>query len=230
MSKESFEPNQLFSVPPDRFRTHYRALSPEELAELGESPITAPAVPEEIRARQDNFLKNTFEYWDKNSAPQAKIEGESWLPADQNWQQLETDINPAKFGEYTVNPETQTLDFEKAKVFIPDLSSFKGKKLSEVAEHLIKTYGAKYYIPGIEYWQWIYDHKDLESLPTGKEFETLKKELNDNVCFLFGTTLRDSDGHWYVPYVHWDSGKWHRRACWLGHDWYSDYRVVLLEK
>ena len=117
-----------------------------------------------------------------------------------------------------------------ATIFIPDLSAFNGKKLSEVAEHLISTYSDKYYLPGIEYWQWLCEHKNLADLPAGKEFETLKTNLKDNYCFLFGSTLRGSDGRWSVPYVHWHGSEWGRDARWLGNGWRSNCRVVLLER
>jgi len=230
MSKESFDPNQLFTVPTADFAANYRALTPAELVELGESPMVIPSVPEEIIAKQEAFLKGTFEYWEKDSSSKAKISTESHSPAEQNWQELEKDIDIDKFGELILNPETQGLDFETTPVFIPDLSSMEGKKLSEVAEFLVSTYGDKYYIPGIEYEQWIFNKKDLDSLPKGKEFVTLKQELKDNYCFFFGSTLRGSDGHWYVPYVYWNSVKWDRHARRLGNDWDSNCRVVLLEK
>lgn len=230
MSKESINPDQLFTVSSAEFATQYRPLTPAELEAIGESPIAPPAVPEEIRNKQEAFLMNIFEYWDNSTAPNAKISTEERLPAGQNWQALEKDINPDKFGELILNPETQGVDFEKAKVFIPDLSAFEGKKLSEVAEHLVATYGGRYYLPGLEYEQWVFDHQDADSLPAGPEFDILKKELTDHYCFFFGSTLRYSSGHWSVPYAYWNGSAWYRHAYWLGNVWYSYYRVVLLER
>lgn len=45
---------------------------------------------------------------------------------------------------------------------------------------------------------------------------------------VIGVTLRNSNGHWNVPYVNWDGDKWNRNANWLDNDWNSNYRVVLL--
>ncbi|HOZ37024.1 MAG TPA: hypothetical protein PLR18_04335, partial [bacterium] len=69
-----------------------------------------------------------------------------------------------------------------------------------------------------------------ESLPEGKEFEELKQQLKDRVCFFFGSTLRYLGGHWCVPSVGWRSSGWNRYANWLDDDWVSYYRVVLLER
>ena len=130
----------------------------------------------------------------------------------------------------TLNPETQILDFETATVFIPDLSAFNGQPLSAVAEHLISTYGDKYYLPGIEYWQWLCEHDNLTDLPAGPKFEALKQNLKDNYCFFFGSTLRRSSGRWIVPCLRWTGTEWRRLASRLGIGWRSSYRVVLLER
>ena len=141
-------------------------------------------------------------------------------PPAKNYKTLETDIDNTKAGQYTLNPETQNLDFETAKVFVPDLSAFNGKKLSEVAEHLIATYSAKYYLPGIEYWQWLYNNPDESPA-----------ELKDgNYQFFYGSTLRHLDGHWLVLFVRWYGSSWSRNGHRLGGSWYSNYRVVLLER
>ena len=221
--------NKPFTIPMEEFR-QCRSLTPAELAELGESPLDTPTLSEKVTTTTDEFVKDTFETWDSAKASGIKIKAEAVPPLEQSWSDLEGDIDATKAGEYTLNPETQALDFENAKVFIPDLSSFEGKKLSEVAEYVVKTYGDKYYIPGLEYEQWLYQHENLESLPEGKEFEELKQQLKDRICFFFGSTLRYLDGRWCVPSVPWRSSGWYRNASWLGYDWDSDCRVVLLER
>ena len=182
------------------------------------------------RGTTDEFVKDTFETWDSAKASSIKIKAEVISPLEQPWSDLEGDIDTTKAGEYTLNPETQELDFATAKVFIPDLSSFVGKKVSEVAEYVVNTYGDKYYIPGLEYEQWLYQHENLKSLPEGKEFEELKQHLRDRYCFFFGSTLRDLGGRWCVPCVDWDGSGWFRDAFWLDFDWGSHDRVVLLER
>lgn len=40
--------------------------------------------------------------------------------------------------------------------------------------------------------------------------------------------VRNSNGHWNVPYASWNGGKWNRNGNWLDNDWNANYRVVLL--
>jgi len=221
--------NQLFTVPADEFKANYRPLTPEELTELGLANPESTTLSTEVATQHDAFISDTFKSWGQ-TIPTEQIQATPEDPTTKDYPALEKDIDTTKAGEYTLNPETQTLDFETATVFIPDLSVFNGQKLSEVAEHLISTYSDKYYLPGIEYWQWLCEHKNLADLPAGKEFETLKTNLKDNYCFLFGSTLRNSDGHWSVPCVSWDGSKWRRDADWLDNRWSSHSRVVLLER
>ena len=221
--------NQLFTVHADEFKANYRPLTPEELAELGLSSPESTTLSTEVATQHDAFMSDTFKYWTQ-AIPTEQIQATLEDPTTKDYPALEKDIDTTKAGEYTLNPETQTLDFEIAPVFIPDLSAFNGKKLSEVAEHLISTYSDKYYLPGIEYWHWLCEHKNLADLPTDPQFNTLKQELTDNYCFLFGSTLRYSDGRWRVPCVYWGGSEWCRYAIWLDASWYSSSRVVLLER
>ncbi|MEK7091802.1 MAG: hypothetical protein AAB900_02315, partial [Patescibacteria group bacterium] len=165
------------------------------------------------------FIQETFKRWNQN-VPDTQISAKLESPASQDYKALTGDIDTAKAGEYTLNPEVQNLDFETAKVFTPDPSAFIGKSLSEVAEHLVTTFGSRYYLPGIEYWQWLASNPDKspQSLKDGK------------YQFLFGSLLRSSDGHWCVPYVDWSGDEWDRYAKWLDNDWNSYCRVVLLER
>ena len=45
---------------------------------------------------------------------------------------------------------------------------------------------------------------------------------------IIGDKLRNSNGHWNVPYLNWTGTKWNRNANRLDNDWNSNYRVVLL--
>ncbi len=69
----------------------------------------------------------------------------------------------------------------------------RGKPLHEVAEHIIETYSADYYIPGIEYWKYIIEHPD-------KSPEDIK---DGNYHFFFGSVFRGKGGGWHVPYANW---------------------------
>lgn len=188
-------------------------------------------ISSEIIIGREAFLKETIEMWDSQSASEAKIKTKVRRPVDQNWSGLETDINRAKYGELTINPETQNINFETTKVFIPDLSDFEGEKLSKVAKYLVETYSKEYYLPGIEYMEWVVSQDNPESLPVSEKFETLKCELNgNNTCFLFGSLIRDWFGHWRVPAPEWIGDRWYRFAGQLDSYWNSNCRAVLLEK
>ena len=197
MSPESISPldsSKLFTVPAEDFAVKYRALTREELSELGLSPDTSAELSDELKSTRDNFIQETFKIW-KQNIPDAQIRAKLENPATKSYPTLEQDIDPAKAGEYTLNPEVQGLNFETTKIFIPDLSNFTGT-LTELAQKLITDYGDKYYLPGIEYWQWLLTNPDKSPA-----------ELKDGKSqFLFGSTLRNSDGHWCVPYVRWYGG------------------------
>ena len=40
--------------------------------------------------------------------------------------------------------------------------------------------------------------------------------------------VRNSDGHWNVPYANWNGSDWNCNANWLDNSWDADYRIVLL--
>jgi hypothetical protein len=169
-----------------------------------------------------SFLQETFKNWYGDA--ESKVEQVPILinPKDQDYATLKDDIVPTKFGEYILNPDTQNLDFEnipESKIFIPDLSSFEGKPLHEVAKHLIDTYSNTHYIPGLEYWKWLIEN------PT----KSPKKMQDGKYYFNFGSLVRDSDGHWSVPFALWIGSDWRRHANWSDSPWLSGYRVVLLE-
>lgn len=184
-----------------------------------------PQMPDDEAFSQANesFMLGTFKDswgWDTTNL---KPEGHSIAPQAQNYEALSKDIDAAKRSEYTLNPETQGLDFEKLKAFVPDLSALEGKPIHEVIQHVVDTYGATHHIPGIEYWKWLCENPAKN--PPGANIKDQSKWF-----FFPGSTLRDLDGYWLVPYASWHGSKWLRHAIWLSYDWNSGYRVVLLEK
>jgi MoxR-like ATPase len=195
-------------------------ISPED--EKEETKDNGEVDAEQLKAENQLFISDTFRSW--YSSPMTPEEQNHTPvivgPEDLAWENLKQDIDPNLSGEYTLNPETQGLDFEQAKLFTPDLTKFNGKPLAEVAEHIVATYGDKYYIPGLEYWKWLIENPDKSP-----------KDLKDgNYHFFFGSTLRNRGGRWGVPYFYWSGDEWNRGADGLGSTWGSDGRVVLLEK
>ena len=186
--------------------------------------------PETLRQTNEPFLLDTFTSWYQADASKAKQEAVLTPPDSQDFKALSQEPKKeAEFGKYTLNPETQGLDFEQLTTFVPDLSQFEAQQgnpnkpaapLHEVMKYVLDTYGDKYYIPGIEYWKWLYENPDKIPL-----------NLKDgNYYFFPGSVLRGHDGDWYVPYAIWSGSTWYRDAIWLTNDWFSIYRVVLLER
>jgi len=183
---------------------------------------------ESIKKEFTPFLKQTYQIWggDEEKVKNAVIEPEVIDPKMLDYQVKKDDVDVAKFGEYTINPDTQNIDWEslKDKIFIPDLSVLNGKTLGEVAKYLIDNFSDKYKIPGIEFWKFMLENPD--KVPNDANGVNLK---DGKYYFNFGSLVRNSDGDWCVPCARWIGSGWHRHASRLGFSWGSGYRVVLLE-
>ncbi|MFA6227269.1 MAG: hypothetical protein WC631_02245 [Candidatus Paceibacterota bacterium] len=187
--------------------------------ELPQEPVLDS---ESLKLQNQTFLQETFKIW--YNEVKSKVEQIPIIidPKTEDYKARKDDTDPAKFGEYTLNPDTQDIDFEnipESKIFVPDLSSFVGKPLEEVAKHIIDTYSATHHIPGLEYWKWLIENptKSPVKLKDGKYY------------FNFGSLVRYSGGYWGVPCADWGGSDWDRDARWLGNSWAAEYRVVLLE-
>jgi len=176
---------------------------------------------EALQQTNEQFMLNTFENWyNKKDAAKAKQEVVIVAPESQDYKMLSESTEPSEFGKYTLNPETQGLDFERLKVFVPYLSSFNGKPLHEVIKHVMDTYSSTHHVPGIEYWKWLYENQ-------GKIPATMR---DGNYYYFPGSVVRGREGRWSVPFALLYGSGWRRGARWLTHVWNSAYRVVLLEK
>ena len=183
----------------------------------------------ELASRFKPFLIGTFQNnWgytqEQLDIAESNLKPEIISPSNINWDQRKSDTDTTKSGQYTLNPETQNINFGKAKVVIPDLNTFDqfdGKPLFRLGQYLVATYGTKYYLPGIEYWRWI--SKNPDKAP---------KQLNDEKnYFFFGSILRHRSGRWAVPFSRWHGSSFGCGADGLsGGSWGFDSWVVLLER
>ncbi len=182
---------------------------------------------ERLSAISTFLRETTTSSWGVKDEHLPKFRFEFVDPKEFDYKGKSANQDESKFGQYTLNPETFGMDFEKSKVFIPDLSKMDGKKLYEVFKYVVDTYGDKYYIPGIEYWKWMIENPD-------KAEETAKKQNYDikdgYIYHLPGSCLCDAGGTWCVPGSNWEFSRSRKRARWLGQGWNSNCRVILLEK
>ncbi|OGZ32065.1 MAG: hypothetical protein A3H02_02745 [Candidatus Niyogibacteria bacterium RIFCSPLOWO2_12_FULL_41_13] len=58
--------------------------------------------------------------------------------------------------------------------------------------------------------------------------DEIPKEFQKYYLVFTGTILSDHSGHRLVPYLYWDGKRWFLSFYWLGHDLYSNYRLVRL--
>ena len=182
---------------------------------------------QKINAVFQPFLKRVYRSWNIDDALVKSTDTRPIIkdPTTQDYATLKDDNAPTKFGEYTLNKDTQNIDWEsvKDKIFIPDLSAFNNKPIHEVMKYVIDNYSKTHRFPGLEYWKFILEKPD--NVPTTK-----KANLKDgNYYFTPGSLVRDSDGGLCVPYAPWAGSGWGRNASWLGNSWASNCRVVLLE-
>ena len=179
-------------------------------------------LPQEERVPQNIDTLYTPSLTSVFGTPENGYTGTYIDPRTQDYATLKDDIDPTKFGEYTLNPDTQNIDWEsvKDKIFIPDLSAFIGRPVHEVMKHVVDTYSNKYRFPGLEYWNW------LKENPA----KTPNKLKDTKSWFFFpGSLVRASSGDLCVPYAGWYGSGWDHLARWLGDSWSSNCRVVLLE-
>ena len=185
-----------------------------------------PQIPEIETVSLSLFLKQTFGMWYSNDAAKMNIPQRPELvdPASLDFATLKSDIAPAKFGEYTLNPECVGLDFTKQKIKVLDIqqeiTANHLTDLASVAKYVIDTYSADYIIPDLSFWQWM--------IAQGANAPDSLKD--DKWQFCFGSLLRSSDGHADVPDADWRGSAFLRSASHLGGGWLAVYRVVLLER
>jgi hypothetical protein len=190
----------------------------KEIADL-EQVVDSGLSIESLKIQHLSFLKDIL------GKPEGGFIPTLVKPKDQDYATLKDDVDITKFGEYTLNPDTQNLDFEnihESKIFIPNIPPiFVGKPFFEVFKYLVDTYSNTHYIPGVEYYKWLIQN------PT-KTPEVLKDK---NLWFYFpGSLICTFIGSWDVPYVHWSGSNFYRGVGGLSYRWDSTYSVVFFEK
>lgn len=219
--KQAPRPGEIDQITAERWTSNPDSLKNKLNACL--VPPTAKVVAK-ILKNNSQFLTNIFTGWYNGAdAEKAHQSIEIISPKDIDWEAKKDDQDESKFGEYTINPETisinwENIPLEKIKVF--DFAEFVGQPRWKLAKHLVENYSDKYHIPGIEYWKYLIENKNK-----------IPEELKDgNYYYFFGSILRVQDGNWFVLDSGWDDSQWERDAFWLGFDWNPEDRVLLLKK
>lgn len=184
----------------------------QQLQQLNHTVASLKTIPHEkasldITSDQEKnraSLQNRLTYW-YDRTPEMKL-----LPGPIPFSKLPS----ASLGEYYDTPHA----INPAKVQVLDLVELRGKRLSEVGQYVHEKYGTTHTIAGLSFWTW-----------ASENWDEAKKLLGDDgswkAYFIFGSLFCNSDGDWRAPYL--KGGK--RSGGWLGNDWRSGCRVVLLE-
>lgn len=181
---------------------------------------------EKMVAKLESFLIETWKTLGVNS-PGIVVQKPFLIdPKAQNLDFLKKDIDPTKFGEYTLNPECLNLDLDqiKDKIVVKDIQQeIEDSNLTSVAEigtYVINKYSKDYVIPDLSFWQWMI-----------QKYANAPEELKDgNFHYCFGSILRRSDGYIAVPMVVWRNSEFLGNADIIGHSWIDHCRVVLIER
>jgi hypothetical protein len=94
-------------------------------------------------------------------------------------------------------------------------------KKHEVFQRCIEIYKQDYYIPGIDYQNWLMNN------PTHANAKPLK---NNQYSYFPANLFRDVNGYLVVPCLHWNGSGWNPFGLWLGNDWNRLERVALLSR
>jgi len=211
----------------DIIATAGELLSPE--SSVSES---GPVASEKIKEVFGGFLKQSYkDLWSGTPEQVAKAgeKPEIRKPEDAIWSNT-VHKEPAKFGEFTMNPDTAGINWEqippeKIKVINPlEINpALAGKKRWEVIKYITQEWPGRhrYLFPGIEYWKYVFEHPD--QAPT-------EMRVTSTWNYFIGSIFRGTDGDWNVPNALWNGASFVRLGDWLSDDWSAFERVVLLEK
>src|SRR3989344_5230363 len=161
-----------FILPKSEVTRLVTPLTPEETQRLNPAkpprPETQPPesdsiIPEQIKEIFGGFLKQTYkDSWNGSPDVIAKAgeNPEIRKPEDIIWSNT-SEIDPTKFGEFTMNPDTTNINWEqipKEKIKVFDFPEFVGKKRWELAKYITTEWPDrdKYLIPGLEYYKYVF--------------------------------------------------------------------------
>ena len=145
--------------------------------------------------------------------------------------------NKSQIGELYMNSET--VDFEKAKLFVPEIpEDIKKQGSVGILEYIHKTYKDTHILPDFKYYQYLAELKekaDSETHPLKREniLNQIPDQFRDGHWYNFpGSVFVGKKGGWDVPALNFSfaSGGSSFATRRVGYLWGDDERIVLLEK
>jgi len=143
------------------------------------------------------------------------------------------DTDKSKFGQATINKETPP-DFENPNIkVLTEKELFPNIDFTQEANrlHAIHRFiyeveklnrvpnGKRYYIPGLEYMEYLHQNPD----------KTPANIKDENYYIYAGANFRNHDGRLLVPGSAWDGSSLNRRRNYVSTSWASDNRFLVLE-
>jgi MoxR-like ATPase len=130
---------------------------------------------------------------------------------------------PANLDHFFENTKPETIDPNTNPAFADLFKDANGNKRipkrHEVFQRVISLYKDKYYIPGIDYMNWLMQN------PGHSNAQALK---NSRWNFFPSSVFRSDSGSSFVPCLVWRSSKWFPDGGWLDNVWNSSESIALL--
>lgn len=144
--------------------------------------------------------------------------------SDLDWDELirKSDELLINRDEFTLNPETLNLDFDKITPIVIYHPMWKFMNNGQVFKEVIDYFNKDYYIPGYEYVEWM-------SKNPLKHREILHGD-DDEFFIAPGTIFGRSRLQACVGGICWENGKWKKSATTVNCDCFNNNRVILLPR
>lgn len=189
-------------------------------------------------------LKDYAKTWSWSQEQQDKIGQKltTVFSAKDIWSAPDTellDTDTSKFGEACITSEKPRFNFEDTdeykvlteKELFPNIDFTKEsnilqatrrfiQEIDKLNQESIKTTGkAKYYIPGLDYMDFVHKNQD----------KILNYMKDGNLYYYSASSFRNLNGKLRVPCSDRDGSSFYRRGVYVGYDWRSSNRFLVLE-
>lgn len=171
----------------------------------------------------NNFVHRTIQCWYRGAGLKIKVKPIVCPLSGLDYGKLCEDIDPEKFGEYTLNSATMPIRWgiiPVEKFVVLAFEEWVGSPLSDVVKQAIGLYGETHHIPGVECQEYF-----IKNLDRGFDI------LRASHCYFFaGSVIRNRYGYATVPNSSWEGGLLRCDGRALSQNWTAVSRIVLAEK